>query len=199
MDKKTQILEAAYQLFSENGYGLSMSEIAWEVGIKTPSIYSHFSGKDEIVEQTIRKEVERYYTHLGNSMAKVHNGKCRDAMKHVYLSIYEYFEDINRLRFWRNIPMIPNEPLRETCRELIEKNDRFYTREMQRCFERGIEKGEIRADVSEGSLYLYLAMIQGVLHGVLLYRQSATRGDYILRVFDAYWNGISATSMDQNG
>jgi AcrR family transcriptional regulator len=44
------ILDAALELFSENGYSeTTMREIANNVGIKSASIYNHFSGKSEIL------------------------------------------------------------------------------------------------------------------------------------------------------
>ena len=43
------IIEKAMSLFFENGYeGVSMQDIAWEVGITKGSLYHHFSGKEEI-------------------------------------------------------------------------------------------------------------------------------------------------------
>lgn len=45
------ILEAAARLFAIRGYaGVSMRDIASEVGIKESSLYNHFSGKEAILE-----------------------------------------------------------------------------------------------------------------------------------------------------
>lgn len=192
MDKKAEILEAAFRLFCIKGYDLSMSDIAGEVGIKTPSLYSHFSKKDEIIELILRAEIERYYCHLERNIANTQHGGCREAMMRVYLSVFEYFNDINRLRFWRIMPLMPNEALCEICRKKTRENDQIYTLRMRECFERGIQSGEIRADAPAGALILYLAMIQGVLDGMLFYPQNSSRADFIMRVFDAYWDGIRA-------
>lgn len=44
-----RILEVALSYFSKYGYqGTTLEQIAKEVGIKTPSIYSHFNNKEEI-------------------------------------------------------------------------------------------------------------------------------------------------------
>lgn len=45
---RTEILQAAYNLFMLKGYhGTSMRQIAQETGIALGSIYNHFSGKDK--------------------------------------------------------------------------------------------------------------------------------------------------------
>lgn len=47
---KQKIFETAANLFSKEGYnGVSMREIAKEVGIKESSIYNHFKSKEEIL------------------------------------------------------------------------------------------------------------------------------------------------------
>ena len=61
IDKKQEILDAAFEIFSEKGYHLSLSELAGAEKIKTPSLYSHFASKDEIIELVVRDEIQIYY------------------------------------------------------------------------------------------------------------------------------------------
>ena len=58
----TALQNAAIKRFAKQGFsGTSLSEIAADVGIKPPSIYAHFKGKDELflslVEPTIEEEL----------------------------------------------------------------------------------------------------------------------------------------------
>lgn len=47
---RERILQAALDLFSQNGYaGTSVRQIAAHVGLKPSSLYSHFDGKEEIL------------------------------------------------------------------------------------------------------------------------------------------------------
>ena len=58
---KEKILNSALTLFSEKGYdGVGVDLIAEKVGLKGPSIYKHFKGKEEILEILI-DNVENYY------------------------------------------------------------------------------------------------------------------------------------------
>lgn len=56
MTTKDKILDVSLDLFSRNGYsGVSMDEIGKGVGIKAPSIYKHFKGKEDIFNNIIDK------------------------------------------------------------------------------------------------------------------------------------------------
>ncbi len=190
MDKKQEILNAAFDIFCEKGYHLSVSELASAVKIKTPSLYSHFESKDEIIEQVIRNEIQRYYHSLGERMVKAENLSCKEAMKNLYEFMIEYFSKDNRLRFWRAIPFIPNQQLHSLCVQLISEKDAIFKQQMQRCFLKGQSQGEIRQDACPGALRLYFCMIQGVLDGMFLYSEELVNVRNADELFEAYWDGI---------
>ena len=61
---KQEILETALDLFSVQGYeATSMAQIADAVGIRKASLYSHFAGKQEILDALVREVLERYDEH----------------------------------------------------------------------------------------------------------------------------------------
>ena len=199
LDKKQEIIDAAFDLFCEKGDHLSMSELAVAVGIKTPSLYSHFTGKSQILERMIREEICRYFDELGNLMNGTKSMLCQDVMKSLYAFVMDYFGEYKRLRFWRMIPLISNEPLRATCSRLIAQKDGLYNERMRQCFMKGVENGELKPETTEGALSLYFAMIQGVLDGMLLYPKGAGSSALAEQVLDAYWNGVRADPVGQKG
>ena len=53
---KNEILEAALNLFSTQGYeATSILQIAEAVGIRKASLYSHFTSKQEILDVLVRR------------------------------------------------------------------------------------------------------------------------------------------------
>ena len=53
-DTKQRILDKALELFSTQGYdSVSVGEIAQAVGIKAPSLYNHFPGKQAIFDAIV--------------------------------------------------------------------------------------------------------------------------------------------------
>ena len=67
MSTKQRILDEALTLFAENGYdGTGVDLIAERVGIKGPSLYKHYKGKEEILNALIDVAEERYEEMFGS-------------------------------------------------------------------------------------------------------------------------------------
>lgn len=58
--KRAAILEAAKQLFTQNGYaGVSMDQIAQAAGVSKLTVYSHFGDKDGLFAEVVRAHCEQ--------------------------------------------------------------------------------------------------------------------------------------------
>ena len=98
MSTKEKILETALTLFAQNGYdGTSVEQIAQDVGIKAPSLYKHFKGKEDILNTLIDTAENRYEENFGSdkNIGKIPN------------SIDEFIhETVEKIRFTMSDPMI---------------------------------------------------------------------------------------------
>lgn len=67
---RERIIAVALDLFSREGYTeTTLKQIATEAGIKAPSIYAHFSGKEELYLEAYRRtqdEYSEFFGHLGH-------------------------------------------------------------------------------------------------------------------------------------
>lgn len=64
---KSRILDAALTLFSEKGYdGVGVDLIAETVGLKGPSLYRHFKGKEDILNSLVDMFEDFYEERFGN-------------------------------------------------------------------------------------------------------------------------------------
>ena len=110
-DTKQKILDKALELFSEYGYdSVSVGQIAQAVGIKAPSLYNHFPGKqaifDAIVESTAARYAEgtdRLSVHVQDArrdvpeFSQITAGELFDKLRQVFLySLHD--EPISRFR-----------------------------------------------------------------------------------------------------
>ena len=67
MSTKEKSMNAALTLFAENGYdGTSVEQIAGIVGIKAPSLYKHYKGKEDILNALIDSAEARYEEMFGS-------------------------------------------------------------------------------------------------------------------------------------
>ena len=117
MTTKERILDEALTLFSENGYdGTGVEQIAEKVGVKAPSLYKHFKGKEDILNTLISNAEARYEEYFGSEK---HIGKlpeCREEFIGVTME---------RIAFTMRDPMI-----RKIRKFLVQeqfRNDRLAT------------------------------------------------------------------------
>jgi len=191
MSKKDEIIDATSELFAEKGYELSMSDIAAKVGIKTPSLYSHFESKDEIIGIVLEREMTNLYRFFERTVEQRKENSTEQKLKKLFLSIFEYFDIPGRLAIWRRVPFIDNEQIKTRCTEIILQMDENLSKKVRNLIIEGIESGEVRPGADEGTMMLYIAMFKGPLDTMLFQRYtSAQMESYTLSAWEAFWNGI---------
>ena len=98
MSTKEKILETALTLFAQNGFnGTSVEQIAQDVGIKAPSLYKHFKGKEDILNSLI-DAAEAHYEEKFGSDKKI--GKIPETVEEFAHAA------MTKVRFTLNDPMI---------------------------------------------------------------------------------------------
>jgi len=193
MKRKDEILEIAGQLFAEKGYDLSMSDIAGKIGIKTPSLYSHFESKDEIISLVLEREVIKMYDFFNMTLDRLQEEGTEQKLKRLFFSIFNYFEKPGQLEILRRIPFVENEMIKMKLTKVMLERDASFSLKVREIIEEGILSGEVRENAEEGTMLLYLAMIQGMLDTKLLQKYTDSRlQDYTLTAWEAFWNGIKA-------
>ena len=112
---KDRILLAALDLFSEKGYDqASIDLIAEAVGIKGPSIYAHYKGKEDILDSLIAMMEQKYDENFGNSS---HLDKIPE-------SLDEFKEDcLRRVGFTMKDPQI--QKVRRFCAKEQYRNEKI--------------------------------------------------------------------------
>lgn len=192
MDTKQQILDATFHLFAEKGYHTSMSDISKKVGIKVPSIYSHFKSKDEIIFTVMEREIKSFFEKIRTEVAVICalEEDCGTRLKNIFYSVISYFE-YEKLRSWRNISLIYQKELREKCRELYIKEESHTTQLLKTIYDEGIKRSQIKADHHGSHTLFYLTMMQGYFELVLIYHESnIDLEQYKNKIWLTYWESI---------
>ena len=143
MTTKERILDEALTLFAEKGYdGTSMDLIAERVGIKGPSLYKHYKGKEEILNALIDAAEERYEEYFGSEK---NIGKLPENMEEFVqvtmgkISFTMRDPMIRRIRMFLVQEQFRNDRLAEiTTRHQLYGIQRMYTRIIEAMMNEGL-------------------------------------------------------------
>ena len=122
---KQAILDAALELFSRQGYeATSISQIADAVGIRKASLYSHFTGKQDILDTLVRVTLAQYERRSvfagarwddpdgsGSRQPVTPDDAVKTVLKHVRFILHD--PDISRARKMLTIEQFQNPMLAE--------------------------------------------------------------------------------------
>ena len=143
MSTKEKIIDAALTLFAENGYdGTSMERIAENVGIKAPSLYKHFKGKEDILNVIIETAELRYEEYFGseNNIGKIPSSKeefIRVTMERIRFTLRDPM--IRRIRVFLVQEQFRSEKLaRITTRHQIDGLQKMYGKILEGMMKEGL-------------------------------------------------------------
>ena len=79
--RRRQIIDAAFTCFTAKGYSnTSMSDIIKESGLSSGSIYSHFSGKSDILRATVQQRIDM----IAAAYQELDDPSPRDIMRMIF-------------------------------------------------------------------------------------------------------------------
>lgn len=168
-DTKKRIIEKALELFAVNGYdSVSVGEIAKEVGIKAPSLYSHYPSKQAIFDAIIEDVSEKYehYTngidiHMRNSKEDINlfSGINEEMLIKKIHQIFEYSlhdDTVSRFRKMMTIEQLRSPKLSDLYSNRYVDRIIFYHAEI---FSELIKCGEIKNENPKTLAMMYVAPV----------------------------------------
>ncbi|MEH2127277.1 TetR/AcrR family transcriptional regulator [Nostoc sp.] len=172
-ETKTRILEQAAELFNQQGYaGSSMSDIMRVTGLQKGGIYNHFQSKDDLALQAFDFAIARIKQHTRFALRSKHHAVER---LQAIIGVFSSFAE--------NPPIKGGCPLLNTAVESDDAHPALRERAQQamnswlhlicRIIEKGIEKGEIRPEVSADEIAtIIIATLEGGIMMSKLYGDS---------------------------
>lgn len=168
-DTKQRILDKALELFSARGYdSVSVGEIAEAVGIRAPSLYNHFPGKQAIFDAIVESTAAQYEADTDKIDIHVQNAKqdipvfteiTADALFEKVRQIFEYSlhnETISRFRRMMTIEQFRSPELAALySRRYVERILRYHAG----IFRALIASGEICAEDPDALAMMYVSPV----------------------------------------
>jgi AcrR family transcriptional regulator len=68
---RRRILDAAAKVFSEQGYGARLSDIAERAGMKAGSLYYHFDSREDLVAEVLRLGIEGSWDQVAGAVGRL--------------------------------------------------------------------------------------------------------------------------------
>jgi AcrR family transcriptional regulator len=143
MSTKDRILEEALTLFAENGYdGTGVDLIAERVGIKGPSLYKHYKGKEDILNALIDSAEERYEEYFASeeNIGRLPKNKeefVKRTMERISFTMHDPM--IRKIRMFLVQEQFRNERLAEvTTKHQLFGVQRMYSRIIRELMDEGL-------------------------------------------------------------
>lgn len=159
-----RIREVALYYFSQYGYkGTSLSQIAKEVGVKTPSLYSHFNSKEEIFFSCLAYALENDLRFFQDYL-KTKKDMTSSYVLYVLLVDYERWVSHNPIAMFC-LKMLYLPPHYFAERLIHETNERIAKlgRMLHPMFEKAKTQDELKFDKVEEAIEAYLCLFDGLI------------------------------------
>jgi AcrR family transcriptional regulator len=191
-DTAYRIQQTALKLFTEFGFeGASLSDIAKEVGIKTPSIYAHYASKERLflrlVEDVIVEEREKWKKQTDGEQVRQLSAKERLRL------LFDFYTDFKGMSigqaFLKRVMLAPPRGLEDRLRGQILQYEEKITDDLQVLLRAVSEEaGAPPVDLNRQVAVIY-ALIDGLLVEFQLY-DAKTHRERVEAVWEWLWDGI---------
>lgn len=180
-----KIMSVALRHFARNGYeGASLADIAAEVGIKKPSIYNHFKGKDDLFMAVYQDAAKRELQFVEEYL-KPDNYVPLEKQLFGFLSGYkERYEEQEDTKFFLRMSFFPPLHLQQQSMKLSLSYIDHMADQAKVLFQSGKQDGLINADVSiDQATGAYMAVLDS-LFVEMLYGDH----DHLMKRLEASWH-----------
>jgi AcrR family transcriptional regulator len=186
-----KIKTAALRLFAEKGYDATpLSEIANTVGIKTPSLYAHFSGKEDLFRAVFEDVLEEQLRRIEALKQEIVQCPVHDKLYRIWQDACRaYFLSEMHMTFLKRSMLFPPRALQEELRERFAVTEDVLSAILTAIFNEGMDSGLIRREQTGDLLASYYCLLDGAFIQQFYYT-SLNLEQRMNSVWRMYWQGI---------
>ncbi|AIQ33827.1 TetR family transcriptional regulator [Paenibacillus sp. FSL R5-0345] len=191
---RNKLKEVAMRLFGEKGYeGTALSEIAKEVGVKTPAIYAFFENKEDLFMTVFREAMLSYNTYIQELSEEQKVLSAQESLRGILDRQYQFYQQSPEAgKIVLRYVVFPPAFLKETIEEAFLESDAMLTKIIEQFISKGMEEGVIRDQSVELLVDAFLNLMDGLSMQYFYYTSKGIYERKLNHAFEMYWKGASS-------
>jgi AcrR family transcriptional regulator len=193
-DRPKEILEAAFEEFSRNGYAATtLDQVAVRAGVTKGTIYVYFENKEHLFISMVR-ELTKQTMDPVLEMFERHEGSTADLLREQFSLIYRHIVEDGRRREVVRMLIAESPRFPELADRYHDEIHRPCIELLQRAIQRGIDRGEIRPSAVANCPLVIIAPIALVDLWMMMFddRHALDMQQYFQAHLDMVLNGLIA-------
>ena len=164
-DTKERILDAALEMFSQNGYaGTNIRELSASLGLVKSGVYKHFESKEAIWNALLDRMIAYYAEHFGSAEHLPSVPDSLEELTQMTMKMVNFTVHDERVIMTRKVLTLEQYRDQRAC-ELATKHFLTGLTDMfTRIFARMMDKGLLRRDDPQMLAFAYTAPISALIH-----------------------------------
>lgn len=188
---KDKIKKIAISNFARYGFkGASLEKIAQEVGIKKPSIYSHFKNKEDLYINCLEEVILMDYFFVDKYLHETKEQSLEIKLKHFLISYKKRAEENDEVMFWIRSLYFPPRELEEKSIERTNEYIFKIKKLFEDIFEEEILKDKLHKYNAEELAEAYLCIFDGCMLE-LFYTGDSGFNLRLNSIWKVFWRGIA--------
>ncbi|MBW3113107.1 MULTISPECIES: TetR/AcrR family transcriptional regulator [Bacillaceae] len=162
-DNKQLIKTVALDLFGQKGYeDTSLAEIAREVGIKKPSIYNHFTSKEDLFVEVLKDLIVSEVTAYRMAQEEMNPSEPVENIRTLFDLFCRRLMTTKESLLWKRVTFFPPEPFRDLIQEHFIHFEEVTSAILVTIYEKGISQKRFQGITADEFVASFLCLVDGV-------------------------------------
>ncbi|MBQ7436754.1 MAG: TetR/AcrR family transcriptional regulator [Oscillospiraceae bacterium] len=164
-DTKERILDAALEMFSQNGYaGTNIRELSASLGLVKSGVYKHFESKEAIWNALLDRMIAYYAEHFGSAEHLLPVPESLEELTQMTMKMVNFTVHDERIIMTRKVLTLEQYRDQRACKLATKHFLTGLTDMFTRIFAGMMDKGLLRKDDPEMLAFAYTAPISALIH-----------------------------------
>ncbi|KJD45556.1 MULTISPECIES: TetR/AcrR family transcriptional regulator [Paenibacillus] len=187
------IRKAALFQFAANGYeGASLSNIAAEVGIRKPSIYAHFQGKEDLFLQVARYAFQEQNLRIFEYFSERRDQPLEHTLHDFLFWMGQEYESNNTAKFMLRFSFLPPVSLYSEVLDIVNPFLENMERKLTRILRNARDREPFGHMEPVDMALSFITLLDGIMVE-LLYSGSLNYHRRLKAAWPIFWRGITLT------